>query len=185
MKTYFVAQPPVKEGSIHQTVSACTELSGSASVSSLAPASMPEPAIYADNRRPRLVNWVADLLQEHMRKLVAARAKTAPNVSFPYAPREAITSLDEVAEVIVLPRLDFSQARGDITGTRPAELDAPVVDQLLTYVGAIAELYRYIKDQNSLDRSQRSAHAPRSSCLSDNPFHNFGTATSIVLCVVF
>jgi hypothetical protein len=142
MNTYFVA-PPLKNGSMQQSVSTCTESSGSASVSSLAPAPMPDPAMHANKmHQQRLVNWVADLLQDHLRRLVATRVKTTPNVSFSYSQRQGASSLDEVAEAIVLPRVE-SQARGGITRPRQAELEAQVVGQLFGYVGAIAELYRY------------------------------------------
>ncbi|CAB9511297.1 Receptor-type guanylate cyclase gcy [Seminavis robusta] len=156
LKTYFVEPPAPKDESLlsgHHSASTGihTESSGGGSVSPTTRVPVANTSMYADKRRERLVNWIADLLQEHMKQLVATRESATSSVALRYSPPEGATSLDEVAEVIVLP--GFSSERD----TRGVEVDSDVLAQLLQYVGAIAGMYH------------------------ENPFHNFEHACHVTM----
>ena len=57
-------------------------------------------------RQRRLVNWMVELFSGHIGKLMATRGETKGASDVKYLPRKVQTSLDEVAEVIYLPRFD-------------------------------------------------------------------------------
>lgn len=101
-------------------------------------------------KKARLVNWIVDMLQEDMRKLVAIRKPT--NTPVEYIPSPGRTSLDEVAEVIKLPRFDKKAGAAD---QRSVKINPVVLTQLNHYVTTIAALYH------------------------DNPFHNFEHACHV------
>jgi Adenylate and Guanylate cyclase catalytic domain len=101
----------------------------------------------------RLVKWNADVLVRLLKQIVARRNSIqslikAPNVH----PRQQTAScsrsgpangtvIDEVVEVVHLPRFDGRAARNQ-QDPKTVELEKEVVDQLHNYVTVIASLYR-------------------------------------------
>ena len=62
-----------------------------------------------DLRRDRLVDWITDIFSDHLNKVVAHRDSEkgfVPPKDLIYHPQDGCTTLDEVAEVIFLPKLD-------------------------------------------------------------------------------
>jgi len=101
------------------------------------------------NKEERLVTWITQLLKEHISKLVAMRDAVQPRPENPtYKPTEGQTSLDEVAEIIELPKFD-EKAFAASKNFQSVKISDAVVKQLNEYVGTIALMYH-----------------------SDNPFHN-------------
>jgi hypothetical protein len=107
----------------------------------------------------RLVEWVAEIFREHIRKIVAQKGKShmgpPPDV---YLPPAGKTCLDEVAEVIKLPKFDpklFAKAHD----WQSIELEQIVSTQLHQYIDIIASMYR------------------------SNPFHNFEHACHVTMAV--
>jgi hypothetical protein len=110
-------------------------------------------------KHDRLVEWIAEIFQEHIRKIVAQKGKSRmglpPDV---YVPPAGKTCLDEVAEVIKLPKFDatlFAKARD----WQSIELEQIVSKQLHKYIEIIASMYR------------------------SNPFHNFEHACHVTMAV--
>ena len=102
-------------------------------------------------KQQRLVNWIVDMLNEHIRKVVAMRQSNSKSKPFTptLMPTPGQSSLDEVAEVIYLPRFNEKKFT-DAQNAKEVEISDEVHSQLKEYIGAIANMYR------------------------DNPFHNFG-----------
>ena len=102
-------------------------------------------------KQQRLVNWIVDMLSEHIRKVVAMRQSNSKSKPFTptLMPTPGQSSLDEVAEVIYLPRFNEKKFT-DAQNAKEVEISDEVHSQLKEYIGAIANMYR------------------------DNPFHNFG-----------
>jgi hypothetical protein len=110
-------------------------------------------------KQKRLVDWTTELLYDHVRAIAAKRAalghsqqETAPLV---YHPKTGTTCLDEVAEVIRMPKFnDKAISRDD---QRHIEMDPIILQQLHSCVDIIASAYR------------------------DNPFHNFEHACHVTM----
>jgi hypothetical protein len=103
--------------------------------------------IFLDNKTERLVEWNARVLGGFLRSILARR-----NVAIKEGPLEMASAgwqstlkvgavLDEVKEVITLPRFDARVARHQATISRP-KLDVEVAKQLKNLVSVIAEMYR-------------------------------------------
>jgi hypothetical protein len=110
-------------------------------------------------KHERLVEWIAEIFQEHIRKIVTQKGKghmgPPPAV---YLPPAGKTCLDEVAEVIKLPKFDpelFAKA----DDWQSIELEEIVSTQLHQYIEIIASMYR------------------------SNPFHNFEHACHVTMAV--
>jgi hypothetical protein len=103
-------------------------------------------------KQDRLVDWNVDLLVSHMKKIAARRkaadVKCDPASELIYTPPYGKTCLDEVAEIIKLPKFDAALAVKE-KAFATIEIDAQVVEQLREVVSTIALAYV------------------------DNPFHNF------------
>jgi hypothetical protein len=99
----------------------------------------------------RLVEWIVDLLHEHIKKLVAIRTTEETETTGPafYKPPEGQTSLDEVAEVIRLPKFNVKNIEA-VEDIRSVVISPEVMQQLKDFVSTIASMYH------------------------DNDFHNFG-----------
>jgi hypothetical protein len=112
-------------------------------------------------KHERLVTWITDLLLVHVRKVVVAHdavgMKRETDARLVYTPPEGTTCLDEVTEVIKLPKFDVRQSRKPNDYT--SEMDPIVVTQLRQVVATIACLYR------------------------GNDFHNFEHACHVTMCV--
>jgi hypothetical protein len=103
----------------------------------------------AKMKEERLVGWLVDLMCEHLRKLLAQRKLKSASATVPYVPKASVqTSLDEVAEVIHLPRF-CEKTFKESDDCQNVKFDPQVLSELTTYVATIASHYQ------------------------DNPFHNF------------
>lgn len=112
----------------------------------------------ADLKRDRLVDWVTDILLEHIKTLIAMRKSDRKVTRAVYKPKPMITPLDEVAEVIHLPRYNaklFESAQEKVA----IEIDQEVSNQLNQYVSIVSSTYR------------------------DNYFHNFEHACHVTMAV--
>ncbi|CAB9531150.1 calmodulin-dependent 3',5'-cyclic nucleotide phosphodiesterase 1B [Seminavis robusta] len=104
-------------------------------------------------KQGRLVNWIVEILKEHLKKLVASRGPTGTSAPLRYNLPKGKTSLDEVAEVIKLPKFSGQMDKN----WRQVALGLDVVSQLHRYVTALSELYL------------------------PNPFHNFEHAAHVTM----
>jgi 3'5'-cyclic nucleotide phosphodiesterase len=106
----------------------------------------------------RLIGWTCELIQGHIRNLIATRKTSTNNCNhcpIQYKSVTMGTPLDEVVEALVLPEYDdFNTNQGD---KQSVDLDETVKTQLHRYISAIAEMYNY------------------------NPFHNFGHACHVTM----
>jgi hypothetical protein len=99
---------------------------------------------------------MADMFTEHIKKHIAMRKTKTAVSDMRYKPEEGKTSLDEVAEVISLPRFcEKTFAAAD--DFRQVSIAAPVLKELREYVAIIASRYN------------------------DNPFHNFEHACHVTM----
>lgn len=116
----------------------------------------------------RLVTWNADVLKRLLKQIIARRnaeieagGRTAeaenPELKLETAVEGSIV-LDEVREIIKLPRFDARAAKQQVNPNK-IELSSEVTMQLHDYVTVIATLYR------------------------DNPFHNFEHASHVIMSV--
>ncbi|CAB9522680.1 cAMP-specific 3',5'-cyclic phosphodiesterase, isoform [Seminavis robusta] len=147
------------------------------------PSSNPEDHAQ-DDRIPRLVDWNVQILRRVLNQITAKRV--AANVHYngatgtasrepspiPCSPvnedaieeslRRGKMVIDEVEEVIILPKYDAAVAKAQETlkyGGETIEVSDEVVDQLREYIGAIARSYK------------------------NNPFHNFEHASHVTMSV--
>jgi hypothetical protein len=112
-------------------------------------------------KNERLVNWITDLLLKYVRKIAetneAQSVTRDPPDMLVYSPPDGKTCLDEVVEVIKLPKFGadacLNQRDLDI------EISPVIVEQLRDVVTAIANTYH------------------------DNPFHNFDHACHVTMSV--
>jgi hypothetical protein len=118
-----------------------------------------------DLRRDRLVDWITDIFFDHLKKVVAHRDSKkgfVPQKDLVYHPQDGCTALDEVAEVIFLPKLDakgIAKAATNAENYSSVELDPAIGSQLHDYVTTIASMYR------------------------NNPFHSFDHACHVTMSV--
>ena len=118
----------------------------------------------------RLVDWNVDVLSRLLRQVVARRnainqmssdSSVAPSPpSLNNDPNSTSTVLEEVREIIELPRFDPNVARVQ-QDPETIELDETVVAELREYVANVAAMYH------------------------DNPFHNFEHASHVTMSVSY
>ena len=100
-----------------------------------------------DQAQARLVDWIVQLMSADIKKLVYARikARVAPsNETAPpsYTPPEGSTCMDEVKEVIHMPKFDENQGHHQNGDFRKIEIDIEIIKLLGQYVSAVARHYR-------------------------------------------
>jgi class 3 adenylate cyclase len=117
----------------------------------------------SSKKMTRLIEWNVDVLLRLLKQIAAARSGPP---SKPHAEHVTQTSsktgetvLDEVREIIALPKFDAEAAEKQ-KDAESIEIDEKVFAQLSSYVSSIAAMYR------------------------DNPFHNFEHASHVALSVV-
>jgi hypothetical protein len=114
---------------------------------------------FATKKQERLIEWHVDLLVQFLKQIVATRmGDSSSSFTAPATDPEALVEggvLDEVAEVIVLPR--FEKSGPEAVDPDTVNLDPEVVAQLKDFIGCIASMYR------------------------SNPFHNFEHASHVTL----
>ena len=92
-------------------------------------------------KHERLVNWIVEMIHEHIRQLVAMRGKPTKETWKPsFAPKPGQIVLDEVAKVIYLPRFD-AKAFKEAGDQRSVDIGKEVLEQLRDLVTAIAARY--------------------------------------------
>ena len=102
----------------------------------------------------RLVNWMADLILDNIKKVVCSNSvsakgkKSKPGDLF-YQPEEGNTCFDEVQNVIEMAKFEGQNGIVSNHDFKSVTVDEETVESLRSYVTAIAALYR------------------------KNPFHNF------------
>ena len=108
----------------------------------------PPETISVDNYISRLVKWNIGVLSGFLSGIVARRNVTglegqveASSGVWRSTRKDGMMILDEVKEVIMLPRFDARASRHQATDNR-TKLDAEVESQLSNLVSAIADLYR-------------------------------------------
>jgi hypothetical protein len=107
-------------------------------------------------KQSRLVDWMVDMLQENIRKIIALRKPTSQKFKATYTARPDSTPLDDVAEVILLPRYD-AKAFTEAQDHDSVKVSLEVLSQLREYVSIIALTYH------------------------DNHFHNFDHACHVAM----
>jgi class 3 adenylate cyclase len=110
----------------------------------------------------RLVQWNVDVLLSLLKKVIAQRGSASGPNSLAFQSQKcqkSFTVLEEVVEIISLPRYDAGRQTAMI---RPEEIEIgeAVEEQLKVYVSAVASMYR------------------------TNPFHNFEHASHVTMSVV-
>jgi hypothetical protein len=111
-------------------------------------------------KHDRLINWMTDLLLGYVRTIAATNeamaVKRDPPDMLVYSPPDGKTCLDEVVEVIKLPKFD---AKARLNPMLDTEISPVVMQQLRDVVTTIANAYL------------------------DNPFHNFEHACHVTMSV--
>ena len=121
------------------------------------------------DKHQRLVDWNVEILQRLLKQIVARRQcleASKPRHSIhskvgppQYTPTMNQTVLDEVCEIITLPKFDAEAVRKQVK-PESIVLGEQVLEQLQSFVSGIAALYR------------------------SNPFHNFEHASHVTMSVV-
>jgi hypothetical protein len=144
MWTFWVDPTVTKKKSVSSARSTSTE-----DIVDLENACLKQEAL----KKSRLVSWMAGLFEKYLKDILANRP-TGAAINGP-KPSEATvvplsgpcqTALDEVAEVIHLPKFDAAR----VDSRRAIEADTAVLDQLRDFISVIASTYQ-----------------------DNNPFHNF------------
>jgi len=106
-------------------------------------------------KQDRLIDWVADMMKEQLEKVIAQRDTQKSSYKPEYFLEDGKISLDEVAEVLLIPK------HQDVYHKNPpvSLMNPDVHAQLRDYVAIIASSYR------------------------NNPFHNFEHACHVTMAV--
>jgi hypothetical protein len=157
MKTFWLTPNAKKASSTAESNTSETKSDIEISVSE--PESSKKLALQRSNlllKRDRLVDWMVEMLQEHIKKIVALRKPTSHKFKATYTSNPESTPLDDVAEVILLPRYD-AKAFAEAQDFRSVKVSPEVLSQLREYVSIIASAYH------------------------DNHFHNFEHACHVAM----
>jgi Adenylate and Guanylate cyclase catalytic domain/3'5'-cyclic nucleotide phosphodiesterase len=181
LQTYWIDVSPQRRGSGEDGLARSTHSSDMGSVDASDDYASPEQSnmwggtpdeipehVKQHQKHQRLVDYNIDLLCQHLKCVVARRqvlAMSGLDDGPPPEPyimstelEEGKCVLDEVTEVIRLPKFDPSAFKGHVD-PESIELDRKVVSQLKRYVTVIGAMYR------------------------QNPFHNFEHASHVVMSV--
>ncbi|KAG7358992.1 family 3 adenylate cyclase [Nitzschia inconspicua] len=109
-------------------------------------------------KQARLIQWVVEVFLEHINTIYASRNYKLPEKPVVYKSRLNQITLDEVVEVICLPKFDCVAGNG-VPVVNKAAISSTAVDQLCDYISNIASLYH------------------------KNPFHNFEHACHVTMAV--
>eukprot|EP00522_Entomoneis_paludosa_P013117 CAMPEP_0172452292 /NCGR_PEP_ID=MMETSP1065-20121228/10005_1 /TAXON_ID=265537 /ORGANISM="Amphiprora paludosa, Strain CCMP125" /LENGTH=1141 /DNA_ID=CAMNT_0013204333 /DNA_START=182 /DNA_END=3604 /DNA_ORIENTATION=+ len=123
---------------------------------------MEEPGtpVIHEVKRNRLIEWVVELLADHLRRIQARRQglflnQTCSDASLVFKPSADQTCLDEVQESMAMPTYDPKavkvQAHMD---HRSIEIPERAIEELREYVSIIASAYR----QNSFHNFEHASH---------------------------
>jgi hypothetical protein len=89
-------------------------------------------------KQTRLIKWMVDLFLDHINKIYASRNYKLPRTPVMYNPKQNSITLDEIVEVICLPKFDAKAGQGSQGQTK---ISLGAIDQLCDYVSNIASLY--------------------------------------------
>lgn len=164
LETYFLFLKSKKGSSISSMSdngTAETNPKEEATTSTQASASSPdqdEPKV-DETRQDRLVEWIVEQLLRRVKKVLARHEalgiKSESDENLVYKPPVGKNSIDEVLDVIPMPKYDSKTSCHSIT----ADVDPIVASQMKKVVATIAYLYK------------------------DNPFHNFEHACHVAMSV--
>jgi hypothetical protein len=146
-------------GDMSDTQESSSNVAGAAMVQAPSVSRRKKQAVDAVMKESRLVDWIVDMLHEHIRKLVALRKSHSSGADVKYTPPEGRTSLDEVAEVIYLPSFN-EKSFAEAADHRQVTIGPQVLRELKEFVAIIASHYH------------------------DNPFHNFEHACHVTMATV-
>ena len=119
-----------------------------------------------DTKQERLIDWMCQLLMEHIHRVVARRRAldlkdTQNGADLVYQPAAGTTCLDEVKKFIVLPNYDKKIAQlEEKLASEEIVVGNNVATQLRDFVATIASIYK------------------------QNPFHNFEHASHVTMAYV-
>lgn len=114
--------------------------------------------LIASVKQDRLVDWICELLSEHIKVILASRNVSSgkqKSTVLDFKPNPGQIILDEIAESIALPEFDPRKA-SEAANHLSVEIDGSVCAQLREFVSVIASSYR------------------------DNPFHNCEFSLSLL-----
>jgi class 3 adenylate cyclase len=113
-------------------------------------------AVILDDKTKRLVNWNVQVLLRFLKQIVARRGKSDHvdgNDDWDDITQQNVAVVDEVAEIIALPKFSLMAEAND----KSVQINEEVEAQLHDYVATIATMYR------------------------NNPFHNFEHASHVTM----
>jgi hypothetical protein len=137
-------------------------------------ATAPREGVNTEERRvasmkaQRLIDWNCELLLQLLKKIAARRTAVIKEVSQTSSKRitqlemelgDQSTALDEVCEIIKLPKFDPEAAQQE-ADSKAVDLGEMVSSQLRDFIGILASMYR------------------------DNPFHCFEHASHVTMSVI-
>jgi hypothetical protein len=91
-------------------------------------------------KQSRLIKWMVDLFLDHINKIYASRNYKLPKKPVIYNPKQNSITLDEVVELICLPKFDAKSGQA-IGAEEQTKISLCAIDQLCDYVSNIASLY--------------------------------------------
>lgn len=109
-------------------------------------------------KQKRLVDWITDILQDNLKNVVSHRIPQTTSRPPTFSPLPGTTPMDEVVEMIHLPKYNSRKFSGTSSKELTA-LDPRVLSQLRQYVSIVASAYN------------------------SNPFHNFEHACHVTMAV--
>jgi len=144
--------------------------SNSVTTSDKADATLDSSTTIVDERTTRLIDWNVDVFGKFIKQIIAQRQATLSSRKMAKEVRPSVdisksihgdhqTVLDEVKEVIELPEFDRHAARR-LEDAGEVALDPKVIEELISYVTTVANMYR------------------------KNHFHNFEHASHVTMSVV-
>lgn len=134
---------------------------GPGSEGDLVPSESNDPLDRAQ-KNTRLIEWMVELLMEDVKKIVNIRRQSGlkeASTELVYCPPDGKTCLDEVKTSIQMAEFDAKKSSLAAGDASKVKVDPVVVDELRSYVGIIASMYR------------------------DNPFHSFEHACHVTMSV--
>jgi hypothetical protein len=91
-------------------------------------------------KQTRLIKWMVDLFIDHINQIYASRNYKLPKKPVVYNPKQNSITLDEVVEVICLPKFDAKSGQ-ELGAQVQTNISLSAIDQLCDYISNIASLY--------------------------------------------
>lgn len=113
------------------------------------------------NKKQRLIDWHVELFSTQLKKIKASRMekqtkyKKQRQPSLEFQHKEGSTAVDEVTEIIILPKAEFNKKQGKkIVDFDRVHLEEDVTGQLRDYITTIASMY----NENSFHNFEHATH---------------------------